>query len=39
MRITKSFVDQMVPPSPKDNGKNNKASYRDSAITGSSDSN
>ncbi|MBT8134629.1 MAG: integrase family protein [Gammaproteobacteria bacterium] len=34
MRITKSFVDQIVPPSLRENGKSKQAFYRDSAITG-----
>ena len=34
MRITKSFVDQVTLPPPKEDGKTNQAFYRDSAIPG-----
>jgi integrase len=34
MQITKSFVDQIVPPLPKSDGKGSQAFYRDSALTG-----
>jgi integrase len=34
MQITKSFVDQVTLPLPKEDGKTNQAFYRDSAIPG-----
>jgi integrase len=34
MRLTKSFVDHVVPPAPAENGKPSQAFYRDSAIPG-----